>query len=67
MNRLLDLAGNVAAMLGILVCVLAGVARLTGSYYVFGYEAVTLFIAGMALMVMACLAKLHNLTRQGIN
>lgn len=67
MNNLLELAGNLAAILGILVCAVAGVARLTGYYYVFGYEAVTLFIAGMALMVMACLAKLHNLTRLKTN
>ena len=67
MNNLLELAGNIAAILGILVCALAGVARITGYYYVFGYEAVTLFIAGMALMVMACLAKLHNLTLHRMN
>ena len=61
MNKLLHFAGNSAAALGILICLVAGVTRLTGSYYVLGYEAITLFIGGIALMVMACLAKLHRL------
>ncbi len=62
MNKLLDLAGNIAAALGILICLVAGVTRLTGSYYVLGHEVITLFIGGIALMVMACLAKLHRLS-----
>ena len=62
MNKLLDFAGNIAAALGILICLVAGVTRLTGSYYVLGYEAITLFIGGIALMVMACLTKLHRLS-----
>ena len=62
MDKLLDFAGNIAAALGILICLVAGVTRLTGSYYVLGYEAITLFIGGIALMVMACLTKLHRLS-----
>ena len=62
MNKLLDFTGNIAAALGILVCLVAGASRLTGSYYVLGYEAITLFTGGIALMVMACLAKLHRLS-----
>ncbi|MBW2647102.1 MAG: hypothetical protein JRE23_13195, partial [Deltaproteobacteria bacterium] len=54
--------GNIAAALGILVCLVAGASRLTGSYYVLGCQAITLFTGGIALMVMACLAKLHRLS-----
>lgn len=62
MNKLLDLAGNIAAALGILICLVAGINRLTGSYYILGHEVITLFIGGIALMVMACLAKLYRLS-----
>jgi len=55
MNKLLDFTGNIAAALGILVCLVAGASRLTGNYYVLGCQAI-------ALMVMACLTKLHRLS-----
>ena len=60
MKKLLEIMGNIAASLGIVACLLAGVARLAGNHYFLGYEAVTLFIGGIALMVMACLAKLQQ-------
>ena len=64
MNKVFKVAGDAVAVMGILVCVAAGVARLAGSYHILGFQAVTLFIAGIALMVMACLAKLHTLTTE---
>ena len=62
MDRLIELAGNGAAVVGIVVCAIAGAVRLSGSFYVMSYEGKTLFLAGIALMVMACLAKLHLLS-----
>ena len=62
MGNMLDLLGNVAGVTGIIVCTLAGVSRLLGSYHLMGFESVTLFIGGMALMVMSCLVMLHRLT-----
>ena len=62
MASLLKIVGNMTGMLGVLICLAAGIVRLTGNYLVFGYEARALFIAGIALMLMACLAKLHQLT-----
>ncbi len=59
MKNLVALAGNVAAVLGILGCLVAASARILGHYTLGGYELRTLFIAGTALMVMGCLAKLH--------
>jgi len=62
MNRLIEIAGNLAAVVGILVCLLAGASRVLGSWYVGGIELLPLFTVGVALMVMGCLAKLHLLT-----
>jgi len=61
MNQILKTSGDLAAILGIAMCLVAGVMRLAGQFYIVGIEAITLFIAGIALMVMGCLAKLHNL------
>jgi len=62
MKNLLAVAGNVTALAGVLICLIAGATRLVGSFYVLGYEAMTLFNVGVALMVTACLAKLHRLS-----
>ena len=62
MNKLLELLGNVTGATGIIVCALAGGSRLLGAYHLLGFETVTLFIGGIALMVMACLLKVHQLT-----
>ena len=62
MAKLLEIVGNSAGLLGILICLIAGIARILGSYHVLGFEAITLFIGGISLMVMACLIKLHQLT-----
>lgn len=59
MQRLIQTGGNIAAILGIAICLITGLMRLSGQAVVFGFEAITLFIGGIALMVMACLAKLH--------
>ncbi len=61
MERLYAVIGNLAALAGLALCLVAGVARLAGSYYVGGYEAMTLLLGGMAIMVFACLAKLQQL------
>ena len=62
MDKILDLLGNIAGASGLIVCALAGGLRLLGEHYLLGFESVTLFIGGTALMVMACLVKLHQLT-----
>lgn len=60
--KYIDLVGNIAAIVGILICLAAGVSRLIGAYYLAGFQTITLFTGGIALMVMACLAKLHHLS-----
>ncbi len=62
MEKGLDLIGNIVGAAGVLVTLVAGVSRLSGSYHLLGFELVTLFTGGIALMVMACLVKLHQLT-----
>ena len=59
MNDLLKISGNIAAILGILVCLVSGGARAIGQYYVAGFEAMTLFNVGVALMVAAIIAKVE--------
>ena len=67
MQQLLTLSGHIAAVLGILLCLASGLARVSGSYHLAGYEATTLFIVGTGLMVFACLAKLQTLSAQSRN
>jgi hypothetical protein len=60
-ERLIVLAGDLAAVIGLMVCLGAGVTRLLGNYQLFGYSSMTIFMAGTGLMVMACLAKVELL------
>jgi type IV secretory pathway VirB2 component (pilin) len=64
MQQLLTLSGHIAAVLGILLCAAAGLARLSGSYHLAGYEATTLFMVGIGVMVFACVVKLEALTQK---
>lgn len=59
MKNGLGILGNVAGVLGVVVCLAAGLARIAGQYHLGGFEAMTLFNGGVGLMVAACLAKLH--------
>jgi len=61
MNRLIEIAGNIAALIGILVCIAAGAARVLGNWYLGGVQILPLVTLGVAFMVMGCLAKLHLL------
>ena len=62
MNNYIELVGNIAAVIGIVVCLVAGLVRLSGKYFVFGFETQTIFLVSIAIMVFACLAKLHLLS-----
>ena len=61
MHKVLVLTSSIAGGLGVLVCAVAGLARMTGFYYLAGYQSTTLFSVGTALMVFACLIKLEML------
>lgn len=64
MRQLLTLSGSIAGVLGILLCAMSGVARLSGSFYLAGYEATTVFMVGTGIMVFACLIKLELISTQ---
>ena len=61
MNKLIEIVGNIVAVVGILACLAASMARLGSSWYVAGFQTMALFTVGVGLMVMGCLAKLHVL------
>ena len=62
MNKLIGISGNVAAVAGVLLCVLTIAARILGAYEMAGIDMISLFTVGTGMMVFACLAKLHVLT-----
>lgn len=55
----LGIIANIVATIGVVICAVSGLTRLLGSYHVLGYEALTLFIGGISLMVFSMLIKLH--------
>lgn len=63
MLRAIEFVANIAGLAGILLCLVSGLARIVGQYHVAGFEAMTLFVSGVGLMVFACLLKLELLTR----
>ncbi len=63
MKQWLSYASHAAGLLGILLCLVSGLARIAGGFYVADFEATTLFMVGVGLMVFACLLKLEVLLR----
>ncbi len=62
MQKILGLTGSIAGIVGALLCLIAGLARLGGgAYYLAGYETTTLFEVGAGLMVFACLTRLEEM------
>jgi hypothetical protein len=61
MMKLIQSLGDAAAILGMLVCLAAGLGRLAHRYSFGGIDVGTLFELGIGLMVFACLAKLQKL------
>ena len=61
MNKVIGIVGNIVAVLGMLACLVAGVARLFDRFYVANFEAMVVFSLGVGLMVLACLIKLYLL------
>jgi len=64
MGETLGIIGSVVGVIGILICLFAGLVRVTGGHWLFGFEAFTLFIGGLGVMMMACLAKLQAIALQ---
>jgi hypothetical protein len=64
MNKLLHSLGTASGLLGAIICLVSGLTRVSGSFYLGGYAATTLFMAGVGLMVFACLLKLEALAAE---
>ena len=54
--------GRLAGLAGVLMCLIAVGARLAGAFWIAGFQAGTLLQAGIAAMVLGCLAHLVVLT-----
>ena len=62
MNKVIEIVGNISGVSGILACVVSGAYRLVGQHTVSNQIlSESLFILGIGLMVLACLAKLQLL------
>ncbi|MEO8536499.1 MAG: hypothetical protein ABI533_03155 [Betaproteobacteria bacterium] len=61
MNDALLWMGRLCGVIGVLVCALALVVRLSGHYTYAGFEIGTLFLGGTAAMVAGCLCLLLRL------
>lgn len=55
MELMLIALGRLAGLAGVVVCGVAGLARLAGAYWLGGFQLTTLLQAGVALMVLGCL------------
>ncbi len=62
MKALLLLLGRAAGLGGLLLCIVAGAARLSGQYYMGSFQLTTLLQAGIAAVVMGCFFLLLALT-----
>ncbi len=61
MDRFYGPVANALALAGMILALLAAIARLGGAYTLFGFQSVSLFVAGTALVVVACFFKLQQL------
>lgn len=64
MLRIFDLTGSLLGLAGAVAVIVAILVRLTGQFFLLGVELRAWLLGGIALMVMACLFKLHVLVRQ---
>ena len=63
MNRLFDLTGTLVGVTGIILCLVAVLARIGGQHYLLGTEARMWLLGGIALIAIGCFAKLHALSK----
>ena len=63
MNKLIDNIATGAGLVGVILTIGSGVARLVGMYYLGGFESLTVFTGGMGLMLIGIVGKLHTQNR----
>lgn len=59
MQKLLGAAANITGLVGALICLLAGISRVTGGFHLGDFESMTVFVGGMGLMVFSAILKLE--------
>lgn len=62
MNQFLLLSGRVAGLVGLVLIAVAVAVRLTGAYWLGGFQVGTLLLGGTAALVAGCFALLLVLT-----
>lgn len=65
MYKHLALAGSISGIVGVMICLISGLARIAGYYYLADYQSTTVFNMGVGLMVFACLVRLETLSKPG--
>lgn len=60
MDVIIRYLGIITAVLGSAICLVSGLSRLMGHYFLADYELTTLFFSGVGLMVFACTLKLYS-------
>jgi len=63
MSKLIAILSSLLGALGAFLCLVAGIVRLTGHFYLADVEALTVFNAGIGIMVFSILVKLECLIR----
>lgn len=64
MRKLLLWMGRVAGFVGVILCVVAVVARLRGDFFLGGFQVGTLLIGGMAALLVGCIGYLAYLAER---
>lgn len=64
MENLLLWVGRLAGLVGVLVCAVAFVGRVSGTWILGGFQVGTLLQGGMAAMLLGCLAYIANLAER---
>ncbi len=64
MDTMLMAIGRLAGLAGAVLCAIAGIARLTGAYWLGGFQLTTLLPAGVAGMVLGCMCFLMVLVER---
>ncbi len=63
-KKVLYLLASIPGLVGVSLCLLAGIWRLSGNFHLGGFEAWTVFFAGVGLMVFSCFLKLEMISAQ---
>lgn len=64
MHRLLLLAGRLSGLGGLALCLIAGIARLSGSFWLGGYQVGTMLVAGIGALAAGSFLLLWALTER---